>query len=394
MGLIQKKDEREVVDGVEVIERGDVPNDLPEAECELVEGASAEDIAAEREGEPASEEPSAPEEVEQDAAEDADDAVEEQEEAENEVVEEEPTASASKDEAPASDDAADANDTAAASKKDGANRHKMYIAIAVIAVVVAAIGGFFMGSGGFGAKGAGTATLTEDQLDSVVATWTYNGATKSITAREAIESQYSLDAVKSADGTYAAPNGEMVLAFARNQILVSEAENRGLSVSDEDLETYANDRLGTSDFAAIATQYGVSEEQAKQIVRDNALIGQLYEQIVPDVSGATMPEAPAEPADGNEEALTTDYAEYIISLLGENWDSEKATWASEDNEYYAALKDSTFTAEGASYADAQTAYYVAYQLYAEQAQAANQAWTTFANELYAKANVNLFGLFV
>lgn len=393
MGLIQKKDEREVVDGVEVIERSDVPNDLPEAECELVEGASAEDIAAEREGEPGSEEPSATEEVEQDAAEDAADAVEEQEESGNEAVEDEPAAS--KDEAAASDDAAaDADDTAAASKKDGANRHQMYIAIAVIAVIVAAIGGFFMGSGGFGAKGAGTATLTEDQLDSAVATWTYNGATKSITAREAIESQYSLDAVKSTDGTYAAPSGEMVLAYARNQILVSEAENRGLSVSDEDLETYANDRLGTSDFAAIATQYGVSEDQAKQIVRENALIGQLYEQIVPDVSGATMPEAPAEPADGNEETLTKDYADYIITLLGKNWDSEKATWASEDNEYYDALKDSTFTAEGASYADAQTAYYVAYQLYAEEAQAANQAWTTFANELYAKANVNLFGLFV
>lgn len=389
MGLIQKKDEREVVDGVEVIERSDVPNDLPEAECELVEGASAEDIAAEHEGEPGSEEPSATEEVEQDAA----DAVEEQEESGNEAVEDEPAAS--KNEAAASVDvAADADDTAAASKKDGANRHKMYIAIAVIAVIVAAIGGFFMGSGGFGAKGAGTATLTEDQLDSAVATWTYNGATKNITAREAIESQYSLDAVKSTDGTYAAPNGEMILAYARNQILVSEAEKRGLSVSDEDLETYANERLGTTDFTAIAKQYGVSEDQAKQIVRENALIGQLYEQIVPDVSGATMPEAPTEPADGNKEALTKDYADYIISLLGKNWDSEKATWASEDNEYYAALKDSTFTAEGASYADAQTAYYVAYQLYAKEAQTANQAWTTFANELYAKANVNLFGLFV
>ncbi len=389
MGLIQKKDEREVVDGVEVIERSDVPNDLPEAECELVEGASAEDIAAEREGEPGSEEPSATEEVEQDAA----DAVEEQKESGNEAVEDEPAAS--KDEAAASADvAADADDTAAASKKDGANRHKMYTAIAVIAVIVAAIGGFFMGSGGFGAKGAGTATLTEDQLDSAVATWTYNGATKNITAREAIESRYSLDAVKSTDGTYAAPSGEMILGYARNQILVSEAENRGLSVSDEDLETYANERLGTTDFAAIAKQHGVSEDQAKQIVRENALIGQLYEQIVPDVSGATMPEAPAEPADGNEKALTKDYADYIISLLGKNWDSEKATWASEDNEYYAALKDSTFTAEGASYADAQTAYIVAYQLYAKEAQTAKQAWTTFASELYAKANVNLFGLFV
>ena len=48
MGLIQKKDdeEREVIEGVEIIERSDVPDDLPQADYDLVAGESAEDIAA------------------------------------------------------------------------------------------------------------------------------------------------------------------------------------------------------------------------------------------------------------------------------------------------------------------------------------------------------------
>lgn len=42
MGLIQKKDEREVIDGVEVIERSDVPEDLEGSDVELVDGRSYE----------------------------------------------------------------------------------------------------------------------------------------------------------------------------------------------------------------------------------------------------------------------------------------------------------------------------------------------------------------
>ena len=138
MGLEQKKDEREVVDGVEVIERSDVPDDLPEAAYDLVEGASAEDIAAERDDEVVEE---------ASAAEVRDDAEEEPQDADVNEVEVEPAADG---EQPASADEAPTPvaEHADASKK----RHTMYIAIAVVAVIVAAIGGYFFGSGGFGAK--------------------------------------------------------------------------------------------------------------------------------------------------------------------------------------------------------------------------------------------------
>ena len=46
MGLIQKKDERDELDGIEVIGRGEGPDGLDANPVELVAGESAEDIAA------------------------------------------------------------------------------------------------------------------------------------------------------------------------------------------------------------------------------------------------------------------------------------------------------------------------------------------------------------
>lgn len=366
MGLIEKKDEHELVDGVEVIERSDVPEDLPEPEVELVEGDSAEDIAAE---------PAADAETDDVDSDDADEPASDAQDADDDVP-------------PVDSDGACASDGSACPRKN------LFIAIAVIAVIVAAIGGYFIGHGGFGAKGAGSATLTEGQLDTVVATWSYNGATKNLTAREAIEAQYSLDAAKNDDGTYNAPSAELVTAYVRNQILLAEADARGLSASDEERDEYAESQLGTADYEMIASQFGVSEDQAKQIVAENATIAKLYQEIVPE-SSATMPEAPAEPEGDDTTAVTKDYADYIIKLAGDEWDAEAGTWASKDGAYAQALSASTtFSAEGASYEDAQTAYYVAYQQYAQEAQETQGVASSFINGLYAKANVTLYGIYV
>ncbi len=59
--------------------------------------------------------------------------------------------------------------------------------------------------------------ITEEQLDTTVATWTKDGKTNTISARQAIESQYSLDSVKGDDDTYPAPSAEMIVAYARNR---------------------------------------------------------------------------------------------------------------------------------------------------------------------------------
>ena len=280
--------------------------------------------------------------------------------------------------------------------KKGGIGVKLPIAVAavMIAAVVFAIGGYFVGSGGFGGHGTGTSALSEDQLDDVVASYTYNGARHDITARQAIETQYSVDNVKNDDGTYDAPSAETILGYVRTQILLADADARGIEVTDDELSAYAEEALGSSDYDQLAEQYGVTADQAKEIVRENCLQQKLLEQVVPDSAGATAPEAPSEPADGNNETVDKQYADYIIGLAGDEWDSEAGTWARTDGPFYQALSGEDWSADGATYTQAQTAYYVAYQQYATQTTESQTAWADYINGLYANANVEVYGLYI
>ena len=352
MGLIQKKDEKDEIDGIQIIERGEGPDGDEDEKIDLVAGTSAEHIAA---GTTAEEEDAR---LEAQIAADAAD--------ENLMPEEQDE-----------DDDADVDDHACKHKKT---------------MIAAFVVGFFIGNGGFGGKGVGSATLTEDQLDSTVASYSYNGKKSDFTAREAIESQYSLDTVKDSDGNYTAPSADVILSYVRNQILLDAAEDEGITVSSKEMKQYAEDSIGTSDYKTMATQYGVSKDQAKQIVRQSATLQKLYKKKVGD-SSASMPTAPTEPADGNEETASKDYADYIINLVGDEWDSSKGTWKDADSTYAKAFADDAFTADSATYKQAMTAYYTAYQQYSSQASSASSKWTEYANGLYAKANISIYGLF-
>lgn len=364
MGLIQKKDEKDEIDGIQIIERGEGPDGDEEEKIDLVAGTSAEHIAA---GTTAEAEAAR---LEAERAADAAD--------ENLV----PDASQL-----AAEDAEDDEDGEPAAK-----RKPLIIAGFVVAVIVAAVIGYFVGNGGFGGKGAGTATLAENQLDSTVASYTYNGKKQDITAREAIESQYSLDTVKDSDGNYTAPSADTILSYVRNKILLDAAEDEGITVSSKEMKQYAEDSIGTSDYSTMAKQYGVSKSQAKQIVKQSATLQKLYKKTVGD-SSATMPTAPTEPEDGNEDTASKDYADYIINLAGDEWDSEKGTWKDSDSTYAQAFKDDEFTADSATYKQAMTAYYTAYQQYSSEASSSSSKWTEYANSLYAKANISIYGLF-
>lgn len=357
MGLIQKKDEeREVIDGIEIIESGDVPDDLPTTDYDLVAGESAEDIAAaNRPGGCSASVDAAGQECEDDD---------------------------------------DSMGFGADGSHSGGSRRGMFAALAVVAIVVAAIAGYFVGSGGLfrGAVGADSGSLSADQLDTVIARYTYNGASHDITAREVIESQYSLDAVEQEDGTYPTPSADSAIAYARNRILLAEAESRGIEATEDEMAEYAEQSIGTSDFAEMADRYQLSEDQAREVVYENTVLQKLYTQVVPE-NDATMPEAPVEPEDGDTATRSKDYADYIIGLAGDEWDAESGTWASQDGAFYAALADTDFTADSASYEQALTAYYTAYQEYAEVSGEYTSIWAEFQNGLFADADIDLYGLF-
>ena len=122
----------------------------------------------------------------------------------------------------------------------------------VIALVVGLlVGHFVLGGGAPSPAFPGATTVSEGDLDRVIASYTYNGKTETITVRDAIESQISLDSAKDVDGNYSLPNADSTLAVARNQILAKQAEAEGITVSDDKIGSYAEQILGTSDIASL-----------------------------------------------------------------------------------------------------------------------------------------------
>lgn len=386
MGFIQKKDEeKDVIEGVEIIGMGEGPDGVDENPVVLVPGESAEDIAS---GTTASAAAAA---AEAQALADATDKAL-MEGIDEEAVSEDQDGSQGEPDAPSPVSSADAAAVHIPESTKG-NRRLVFGALGIAVLVVVAICGYMVGRGGFGGHGTGSALVTEDKLDTVVATWSNNGQQQRLTARQAIEDQVSLDSVKDADGKYAVPSAESILGYVRNHILLAEVASRNITATDEEAAKYAEGSVGTSDYAAIASRYKVSEEQAKRIVKDNTAISKLYKEIV-DTSSVVAPEAPTKPESGDPSTASKDYADYIIKLAGSEWDAAKGAWASEGGPFQSALKDQQFTAESATFEQAQTAYRVAYQVYVQQSKGSQAKWAEFVNGLYAKASVNIYGLYM
>lgn len=271
----------------------------------------------------------------------------------------------------------------------------------VVAIVVALVVGIGCGVLGYkylpiaGSPAAlsGASTISEDQLDTVIATYTYNGQTSNITARDAIEENSSLDAAKNDDGTYNVPSADTVLATARYKIIDQEASNQGITVSDDDVSNYAKSSFGSDDYSTIASTYNMTEDQVKEIMRQSAAMKKLHDQVVQG-DEPTQPTAPTAPAEGQESTPTAEYAQYIINLVGDEWDSDKNTWARTDGDYYAALSSYTISNDSATYDAAQAAYVVASQKYSTAESDYNKQWTNYVNGLLSKASINLGTLVV
>ena len=245
----------------------------------------------------------------------------------------------------------------------------------------------------YGPPGLGKTTLAGDQLDSTIATYTYNGKTVDVTARQVISQSKSVDSAANSDGTYDVPVADDVVSYARNAIVLQAAKDQGISVTDDDLSAYANQMFQTDDYATIASKYGIDEDTAKQTISDSCMMSKLRDSVVT----ATLPEQPTkptEPAEGQEDTPTADYASYIIGLVGDEWDSANNTWASTDGDYYNALSSYEISNDSATYAAAQAAYYVAYSNYSTAYSDYSSQWTTYVNSLLSNASIQLGSLAV
>ena len=291
--------------------------------------------------------------------------------------------------APAEADAADAD----------APAHRVpstpvWVAICVCALVVGVLAGFFLlgGAGGGSVALDGRTTLSADELDSTIATYTFDGVRTNVTARDVLTfGGSSVDTAVNEDGTYNVPAATNVLVYAQNRIILDDAEARGLTASDEEISDYSEKTMGTSDLASIASYYGMDE----QAVRDTFAQSVVIEKLRASVCETTLPEQPTEPtapADGAEDTPTADYASYIIALLGDEWDSEAGTWARTDGDYYATLSGYEITNDAATYAAAEAAYSVAYSAYSDASTKVGEEWTSYTKDLLSHASLQIGSL--
>ena len=253
------------------------------------------------------------------------------------------------------------------------------------------IGRFLLGGGGASGSLNGRTTLSEGELNTPIASYTYNGQTKEVTAREVIENTSGLEASKQSDGTYAVPPADKIIGYVRNALVVAEAQSKDITVTDDEINNYMQTNFKTTDVSQIASAYKLSEDVAKKLIND-AVIMKKYRDSVLTTTLPDAPQAPTAPEDGNSETTSQEYAQYIISLAGNEWDANNNTWASQDGDYYKQLASFAISNDSASYAAAQTAYQVAMSKYSAVASKASQEWSQKINEILGKASIAIYSL--
>lgn len=262
-------------------------------------------------------------------------------------------------------------------------------ASAVCLAIGLLIGKFALGAGGASAAFAGKTTLTEGELDSTVATYTYEGKTYGMTARQLIEGTSSLEAADQGDGNYTIPSAETAVNSARQAIETKEIEKRGIEVTEDEVKEYAKTNLGNDDFEAIGSTYGMTGDKAKELIEENLKVTKLRDEVVGEEL-PPAPEAPKQAEEGKEDEVKKEYGEYIIKLAGDQWNAEKGEWADKEGSYAKALSSFEISADkGASYTAAQNAYYVAYQEYSAKQTELTSKWADYLNGLLSNGAIQV-----
>lgn len=293
------------------------------------------------------------------------------------------------DAAPKSDDAT--GDDAPKSDDAPARRGTLptlgWVAVVVVALAVGLLVGRFMPGDSGTVALSGKMSLAASELDSTIATYTYKGERFDVTAREVLDEAGGTESAANDDGTYSVPSASTVVTYAQNQIILADAEARGLTATDDEVSSLAQETFGTTDFDAIESTYGYDRDY----IATMATMTKLRDDVV-DVTLPEQPTAPSSPAEGEEDTPTAEYASYVIGLLGDEWDSETGTWARTDGEYYATLSSYDFTADSATYAVAQAAYQVAYSDYSSATEQLTNEWVAYTRDLLSNATIQLGSL--
>lgn len=284
---------------------------------------------------------------------------------------------------------------ATGAERDGDARRALptaaWVAIAAAALVVGVLAGHFLLGGAGSVSLGGRTTLSAGELDSTIATYTMDGRTVGVTAREVlVEASGSSEISANEDGTYDVPSASTVLTYVQNQLILADAEARGLTATDEQIDEFVTGSMG-SDLATLAQSWGISEDEARAVVSDAVTMRNLQDE-VSTVDLPEQPVAPAEPDEGAEDTPTAEYAQYVIGLLGDEWDSDANTWARTDGTYYATLSGYDISNDAATYAAASAAYSVATSVYQEAYATVSEELGAYTDSLLSRASIQIGSL--
>ena len=280
-----------------------------------------------------------------------------------------------------------ANKKASWSREVHAALWKIVVGGVVVAVAASGVTAIAARGGSISGKPVGKYELSDADLSTVVARYTYDGKTHDVTANEVLVANGG--AVANTDGNYSLPSAEEIVAYIRQEILSSELDKQGISVSDDEADAYAEEAFGSSDYASLASSYNVSEDFIRSYVKTQARTQKAYQQISGG-SDQTAPDMPTMQDGDDDSTVRPEYAAYIIALAGDEWDSASGTWKSLDGEYASALASYDVTADGASYQAAKAAYDVAYQDYVNAVSSGQSKWTDFTNSIYASTSFAVY----
>ena len=264
-----------------------------------------------------------------------------------------------------------------------------WVAIAAAALVVGVLAGHFLLGGPGTVSLNGRTTLGAGELDSVVATYTEGGATTSVTAREVLEEiQGGSEPSANEDGTYDVPPASDILSYVQNEVILADAEARGLTATEDEVNDFVTNRMGASSIADVASSYGIDEDAAYKMIADAVVLSKLQDEVV-TVELPEYPTAPEEPAEGEEDTATAEYAGYVIGLLGDEWDADANDWARTDGTYYATLSGYDISNDAATYAAASAAYSVASSAHQTASTQLNEEWGAYTDGVLSTVSIQL-----
>lgn len=264
-----------------------------------------------------------------------------------------------------------------------------WVVIAVATLVAGVLAGHFLLGGPGMVSLNGRTTLAAGELDSVVATYSEGGATTSVTAREVLEEvQGSSELSANEDGTYDVPSASDILSYVQNKVILADAETRGITATEDEVNDFVTNRMGASSIADVASSYGIDEDAAYKVIADSVVLTKLQDEVV-TVELPEYPAAPEEPAEGEEDVATAEYASYVIGLLGDEWDADANDWARTDGTYYATLSGYDISNDAATYAAASAAYSVASSAYQTASTQLNEEWGAYTDGVLSTVSIQL-----